>query len=225
MHHASCAISMKHLGLIGPPGAGKSTISDILIQRIPLAVIATGKQLRHEIATGSLIGREIAPLLEQGHFAPDSLMDRLMRNWLAEVPQRQGFLLDGFPRSVQQALALEGMLADLRRPLDAVIALELSADETVRRLSGRRICVGIGEPFTLHIDDIATVERCLVSGGTLTQRDDDAPKVILERLRVYAHETAPLINFYQRREMLTHVDAHGPPAEVAARVLAAIGEH
>ncbi|NTW97604.1 MAG: AAA family ATPase, partial [Oscillochloris sp.] len=189
-----------------------------------LAVIATGKRLRAEIAADSLIGHEIAPLLEQGHFAPDTLMDRLMREWLAHVPVGQGFLLDGFPRTVPQALALEGMLADLRQPLDRVIALELPEAEAVRRLSGRRICVGGGEPFTLHIDDADALERCLARGGALTQRDDDAPAIILERLRVYAHETAPLLDFYRRRGLLTPIDAVGPADQVVARLLAALGE-
>ncbi len=213
---------MKHLVLIGPPGAGKSTISDLLIASLPLTVIASGKRLREEIAAGSLIGQEIAPLLEQGHFAPDTLMDRLMREWLGRLPADQGFLLDGFPRTVPQALALEGILADLRRPLDAVIALELSDAEAVRRLAGRRICVGGGEPFTLHMDDADAVGRCRARGGTLTCRDDDAPEVVRERLRVYEHETAPLIDFYRPRGLLTPVDAHGPADAVAARVLAAI---
>ena len=213
---------MKHLVLIGPPGAGKSTISELLVARIPLAVIATGKRLRQEIADGSQIGREIAPILEQGHFAPDTLMDRLMRGWLATTPAGQGILLDGFPRTVPQALALETMLADVRRPLDAVISLEITADAAVRRLGWRRICAGGGEPFTLHIDDAEAVARCQARGGTLTRRDDDAPEVILERLRVYARETAPLIEFYRRRGLLTPVDAHGPAAEVAARVIAAL---
>ncbi|MEI7644160.1 MAG: nucleoside monophosphate kinase [Chloroflexales bacterium] len=213
---------MKHLILIGPPGAGKSTISDLLIARIPLAVIASGKRLRQEIAARSQIGREIGLIVEQGHFAPDTLMDRLMRSWLAEVPAGQGFLLDGFPRTRPQALALEVMLADIRRPLDAVISLEISADEAVRRMSGRRICTGGGESFTLHIDDADAVARCCARGGQLTQRDDDAPEVILERLRVYAHETVPLIDFYRDRGILVTINAHGPAAEVVARVIAAI---
>jgi adenylate kinase len=186
-------------------------------------VIATGKRLRQEIASRSLIGREIGPILEQGHFAPDTLMDRLMRSWLAEAPEGQGVLLDGFPRSVPQALALEVMLADIRRPLDAVISLEIGEDEAVRRLGGRRICVGGGgEPFTLHIDDAEAVERCRTRGGQLTQRDDDASEVVMERLRVYERETAPLIDFYRQRGILIPIDAYGPADQVVARVLAAI---
>lgn len=209
--------------LLGPPGAGKSTISELIVQELPVTVIATGKLLRQEIAAGTVIGREIAPLLEQGHFAPDTLMDRLLREWLAAVPPRQGFLLDGYPRSPRQARALEGMLADIGRPLDAVISMQIDDAEAVRRLSGRRICRGGGEPFTLHLDDYASVKRCLQRGGTLEQRDDDKPEVITERLRVYARETAPLIDYYTAAGLLHAIDADSSPAVVIQRVLEVLG--
>jgi adenylate kinase len=114
------------------------------------------------------------------------------------------------------------MLADIHRPLDAVISLEIGEDEAVRRLGGRRICAGGGEPFTLHIDDAEAVGRCRARGGQLTQRDDDAPEIVLERLRVYEHQTEPLIDFYRQRGILTPINAHGPADEVVARVLAAL---
>lgn len=211
------------LVLIGPPGAGKSTLSEILVTRLPLTVIATGKRLRREIERRTPIGRQIAPLLEQGHFAPNTLMDRLMRAWLEEVPPDEGVLLDGFPRSPHQALALEAMLADMGRPLDAVISLDLSEAEAVRRLGGRRICVGTGEPYTVHIEDAVAVARCRSQGGRLELRDDDRPEVISERMRVYTRETEPLIQYYQPTGLLHHIDAAGTPEEVTRRTLAALG--
>lgn len=209
--------------LIGPPGAGKSTVAALLVAQMPLVVIATGQQLRKEIAAGTPLGRKIEPLLKQGHFAPDTMMDRLMRQWLREVPAGHGFLLDGYPRNPEQALALEAMLADRRRPLSAAIALDLGDDEAVRRLGGRRICRWAGEPFTLHISDAQAVARCAELGGALETRDDDRPDVVQERLRVYQRETAPLLAFYEQRGLLVRVDASGAPAEVAARLLAALG--
>jgi adenylate kinase len=210
---------MKHvIVLIGPPGSGKSTIAEELSKELKLVVIATGKRLRQEIASGSPIGREIEPLLEQGHFAPDTLMDQLMREWLAAVPADSLVLLDGYPRSTRQAMGLESMLADTGQTLSMVIALEVNDEEVIHRLSGRRICEGGGEAFTLHADDAEAVQRCRERGGTLTQRDDDQPEIISERLRVYASETEPLLDYYTRNGLLRHVDASGSPAEVAERV-------
>jgi adenylate kinase len=211
--------------LIGPPGAGKSTVAAIIARQVPIDVIASGQRLRREIAAGTPVGLQIEGLLEQGHFAPDELMDQLMRAWLAAVPPERGVILDGYPRTPHQTTALEEMLRELGRPLDCAIALQLSDEEAVRRLGGRRICRGGGEPFTLHISDEAAVAACLARGGTLEQRDDDRPEVVAERMRVYERETEPLIAFYEGRGRLCRVDASGPAEEVAERVLAAARTH
>ena len=181
--------------LLGPPGAGKSTIAEELIHQLPLVPISTGALLRAEIGARTRIGREVAPLLERGDLAPDSLMDRVLRARLETLDPDEGILLDGYPRTLRQALGLAAMLADCDRILHMVIAIEVSDEEVVRRLGGRRICEGAGEPFPVHIDDLASIMRCRERGGRLVQRDDDRPEIVHQRLIAYHQQTAPLIAY------------------------------
>jgi adenylate kinase len=211
-----------NLILLGPPGAGKSTIAEALVDRYDVAQIATGQRLRAEIAARSRLGRAVAPYLERGDLAPESLMDQLLRASLDSLDPERGFLLDGYPRTMRQAVGLIGMLADYNRQLTAVIALDVSDAEVVRRLSGRRICEGAGEPFPVHVDDLASMIRCRERGGRPVQRDDDRPEVVQQRLAVYHEETQPLLAFYRSQGLLHHVDATGTPAEVARRTIAVI---
>jgi adenylate kinase len=208
--------------LLGPPGSGKSTIAEAIVREHHLIVIATGQRLRAEIQSRSALGRAVKPYLDKGDLAPDSLMDRLLRASLEGLDQQQGFLLDGYPRTLHQARGLDGMLADFERQLHAVIALEVGDEEVVRRLSGRRICEGAGEPFPVHIDDLSSVIRCQERGGHLVARDDDQPEIVRQRLVVYHQQTQPLLAFYQTTHLLHRVDARGTPAEVARRAMAAI---
>lgn len=208
--------------LLGPPGAGKSTIAEELVHQLPLVPISTGALLRAEIKGRTSIGREVAPLLERGDLAPDALMDRVLRARLETLDPDQGILLDGYPRTMRQALGLAAMLADCDRVLHMVIAINVADDEVVRRLSGRRICEGAGEPFPVHIDDLASIMRCRERGGRLVQRDDDRPDVVRQRLAAYHRQTAPLIAYYDDYGILRRIDGSGTPAEVARRTLAVI---
>ncbi|MFQ3633420.1 adenylate kinase [Roseiflexus sp.] len=209
--------------LLGPPGAGKSTIAEELVHQLPLVPISTGALLRAEINARTRVGREVAPLLERGDLAPDSLMDRVLRTRLEALDPAQGILLDGYPRTMRQALGLAAMLADYDRVLHMVIAIEVADDEVVRRLSGRRICEGAGEPFPVHVDDLASIMRCRERGGRLVQRDDDRPDVVRQRLIAYHQQTAPLIAYYDDQGILRRIDGAGTPADVARRTLAVIG--
>jgi adenylate kinase len=210
--------------LLGPPGAGKSTIAEELVHQLPLVPISTGALLRAEIGARTRIGREVAPLLERGDLAPDSLMDRVLRTRLETLTPEEGILLDGYPRTMRQALGLAAMLADYDRILHMVIAIEVSDEEVVRRLGGRRICEGAGEPFPVHIDDLASIIRCRERGGRLVQRDDDRPEIVRQRLIAYHQQTAPLIAYYAGQGLLQRIDGAGAPADVARRTLAVIGE-
>ncbi|MGQ9550270.1 MAG: adenylate kinase family protein [Roseiflexus sp.] len=209
--------------LMGPPGAGKSTITEELVHQLPLVPISTGALLRAEIGARTRIGREVAPLLERGELAPDSLMDRVLRTRMETLDPDDGILLDGYPRTMRQALGLAAMLADYDRILHMVIAIEVSDEEVVRRLSGRRICEGAGEPFPVHIDDLASIMRCRERGGRLVQRDDDRPDIVHQRLIAYHRQTAPLIAYYDAQGLLQRIDGNGTPADVARRTLSTIG--
>lgn len=214
--------SRQHILLFGPPGAGKSTQSALLVRHWPIQTISTGKWLREQIAGRTEVGLQVQDVLARGEFVNDELMISIIRTWLTALPDDQGFLLDGFPRTIAQAQALDAILADLNRPLTAVIKLNLSVSEAVYRLGGRRICHGDGAEEIIHINDEAAIQRCLQRGGMLVQRPDDLPNAIVRRLAVHEAETEPLIEFYQARGLTHLIDAAGAAEDVTRRILAAV---
>lgn len=210
--------------LLGPPGAGKSTIAEALVAQHRMIPISTGQLLRSEIKARTALGRTVSGIIDKGNLAPDSLMDRVLRASLETLDSDEGILLDGYPRTMHQALGLGLTLADYRRTLDLVIALEVDDGEVLRRLSGRRICEGAGEPFPVHIDDLASMLRCRERGGTAVQREDDKPEVVQQRLMVYHEQTRPLLEYYDQEHLLRRVEAGDAPANIARRVLAMLDE-
>ena len=212
-----------HFLLFGPPGSGKSTQAAFLTRHWPLVAVSTGQLLRGEVAAGTPLGQQVRPLLARGELVPDPLMVAIIRNWLAALPPDQGFLLDGFPRTIAQAQALDTVLAEQQRPLTAVITLDLPISEAVYRLGGRRICHGADPEEIIHIDDAGAVERCLARGGLLVQRPDDLPQVIQRRMAVYEAATEPLLAFYEPRGIVHPIAAAGPAEDVADLVSQALG--
>src|SRR3954452_8361916 len=203
-----------HIILLGAPGAGKSTQTRLLQSHYPLAVFATGQMLRDEVKRETALGLLADGYFKKGTLLPDEIMIAVITERLRAVPTDKGVLLDGFPRTVEQAQALDTLLHELHRPLTAVIALSLSDQDAVHRLGGRRMCEGLGDPFPVHVDDQESVRACLRLGGRIVTRPDDEPEVILERLRVYDTETQPLIGYYEQHGVLSRISAAGNPEDV-----------
>lgn len=191
--------------LLGLPGAGKGTQADRLKARYNIPHISTGDMFRAAIAAGTPLGQEVRPYLEGGKLVPDALTIGIMRDRLTQPDATEGFLLDGFPRTLEQANALDAMLAEIQSPLDKVVYLHVPRDILLARLTGRRICRSCGATYHV-LNQPPTVDGvCDKCGGELYQRPDDSEETMKVRLDQYAH-TEPLVAFYRSRELLVQVN-------------------
>jgi adenylate kinase len=205
------------LVLVGPPGAGKGTQAEFIAAHLAIPKISTGDIFRANVTAGTPLGVEAKRYMDAGQLVPDEVTINMVRARLAEEDAADGFLLDGFPRTLPQATALDKLLADLGVALDVVLELIVDNDEVIRRLSGRRACRGCGKNWHVLFDPPSHEGVCDRCGGELYQRDDDKEEVISERLRVYARDTAPLIDFYGAQGKLVGIDATGPVEDVTER--------
>jgi adenylate kinase len=211
--------------LLGPPGAGKGTQATHIAERYGIPHISTGDILRANVREGTSLGQEAKRYMDAGDLVPDEVIMGMVADRLTQADAEAGFLFDGFPRTVPQAEALEGMLIERAAPLDAVLRLAVPQDEVVRRLTGRRTCSGCGRIFHEVFDPPAEPGRCDDCGGELTQRDDDTEMVVLNRLEVYRSQTQPLEHFYWERGLLRDVEAVGTPEEVSERAAQVLAEY
>jgi adenylate kinase len=205
------------LVLVGPPGAGKGTQAEFIAAHLSVPKISTGDIFRANLAAGTELGMEAKRYMESGQLVPDEVTINMVRTRLAEPDAADGFLLDGFPRTLPQATALDKLLADLGVALDVVLELVVDNDEVIRRLSGRWTCRGCGKIWHETFDPPSHEGECDRCGGELYQRDDDKAETVTERLRVYARDTAPLIDFYGAQGKLVGIDATGPVEDVTER--------
>lgn len=211
------------LVLLGPPGVGKGTQGRRLAEARGWALISTGEILREAAAQGTPLGLESRRLVDAGLLVPDAVMIELVRERSAQGDAAAGFVLDGFPRTVPQADALDQLLSERSQKLDAVISLTVAEDELVRRLSARRECPVCKRAYNLVSAPPRDGRACDDhSGVQLTQRADDAPETVRRRLGVYREQTAPLIEYYERSGRLLHVPGMGTLDEVSSALHGAL---
>jgi len=210
------------LVLVGPPGAGKGTQAEFVAAHLAVPKISTGDIFRANVAQGTPLGVEAKRYMDAGHLVPDEVTINMVGGRLADGDASDGFLLDGFPRTVPQAVALDKLLADFGSGLDLVLELVVDDDEVIRRLSGRRTCRGCGKIWHVEFDSPSRENMCDRCGGQLFQRDDDKAETISERLRVYARDTAPLVDYYGAQSKLVGIDATGPVEDVTVRAIDAL---
>jgi adenylate kinase len=216
-------VSERNLVLLGPPGAGKGTQAQRLRDDFELPYYSTGDILRAAIASESDLGKQAKEIVEAGELVPDDLICSVIAERLDSTEAEDGFLLDGFPRTIGQAEMLAGALDQRGRSLTAVLLIDAPDDEVVRRLSGRRTCVKNGSHiYHVEFDPPKNEGICDQDGSRLVQRDDDKPETVKKRLEVYHDQTEPLIDWYEERGLLRRFDGTRSPEEVNSHIRATL---
>jgi adenylate kinase len=211
------------LVLLGPPGAGKGTQAQLLVDRFDIPQISTGDLLREHVQRGSGLGIQARSFMDRGEYVPDDLVVRMVMERLSQPDADEGFILDGFPRTVPQAEALEAALEQVDRPLTAVLRFAISDDMAVRRLSNRWTCPACKRTYNMEFKPPANDRVCDIDGTALERRSDDDELTVRRRLALYREQTAPLEAFYRERKLLVEIDAEVREGEVAHRTNDALG--
>lgn len=209
--------------LFGPPGAGKGTQAKRLEARLGTPQLSTGDMLRSARRSGSDLGSQVAGFMDRGELVPDAVVVGLIEARVEDEDCREGFLLDGFPRTIAQALALDEMLRAKGQSVDRVLSIEVSDDEIVRRVSGRRSCPVCGAVYHLEHMPPQAAGICDRDGESLVQRPDDVEETIRARLQAFHAQTAPLKERYRSQGLLVEIDGSKMPDEVAGAILSALG--
>jgi adenylate kinase len=209
--------------LLGPPGAGKGTQASRLAERLAIPHIATGDMFREAAGEQTEPGRRIRKIMETGELIPDGLTNELVRERLSRPDAQEGFILDGYPRNVDQAYTLDGILEELGTKIDLVIKFMVRGGDIVERLAGRRVCPVCNTVYHMDTHPPSNDELCDHDGTPLIRRDDDLEETTLRRLEVYGQQTRPLYELYGERGLLTEMDALGTTDEVFNRLMAVVG--
>jgi adenylate kinase len=208
--------------LVGPPGAGKGTQAVHLASHFSIPHISTGDIFRLNIKGETKLGLHAKSFMDAGNLVPDSVTNDMVADRLTHADAKSGFLLDGYPRNIDQADFLKDVLEKANTPLDAVLEFKLENAEIIKRLSGRRACRGCGATSHVIFQAPKVAGVCDACGGELYQRPDDAENVIANRLSVYAEQTEPIISYYKSAGLLKTISAVGEVSDIAARAIAAL---
>jgi adenylate kinase len=210
--------------LLGPPGAGKGTQAKLLQEKFAACQISTGDILRKAVAEQTPLGKEASSYINRGALVPDGVIVNLVAERLTADDCANGFILDGFPRTVPQAQSLAEILQKMGLGLDCVLSMQVPERLIVERLAGRRTCKGCGALYHLVFDPPKTAAVCDRCGAALYQRDDDREETVTARLNVYDSQTAPLVDFYRQRGQLREIDGVGNVDDIRQRVIKALGD-
>ena len=204
--------------LLGAPGSGKGTQASLISERYGLPHVSTGDIFRENISKGTPIGLKIKSIIDGGDLAPDELTIAIVKERLSQPDCKDGYLLDGFPRTIPQAEALDRMLAEMGIELSKVISIEVKDEDIVKRMSGRRVCKGCGMSYHTVYKKSAVEGKCDKCGESLILRDDDKPEVVIDRLKVYHEKTAPLKDYYKKTGKLVLVEGQEEVKDTTALV-------
>jgi adenylate kinase len=208
--------------LLGAPGSGKGTQAKKLMADENIPQVSTGDMLREAVANGTRFGLKAKNLMDAGNLVPDDVVLGIISERLTQPDAQDGFILDGFPRTTQQALDLEDLLDELGTPLDTAVLMDVDFEILMKRLTGRRTCSLTGKLLNVYFSSQDELDECTNAGGELVHREDDNEETIGNRLNVYRDNTEPLIDFYRERSKLVTIDAEGSIDEVYGRLTTAL---
>lgn len=208
--------------LIGAPGSGKGTQAKYLTEKYHIPQIATGDLLRAAVAAQTPLGRQAKAIMDAGQLVPNDIVIGMIRERIARPDADQGFILDGFPRNIAQAEALDDILDKLGKPIDAVLQFDVDAEMLIQRMIGRLTCISCGALFNLFTQPPVIDDKCDECGGMLHHRNDDSEEIIERRLQIFETLTQPLSDYYKHKSVLHMVEAHGDVGEVTKRVKSAL---
>jgi len=208
--------------LLGAPGSGKGTQAKLLVEKYGIPQISTGDLLRAAVSGGTPLGLKAKAAMDAGQLVTDEIVLGIIRERLAKPDAKKGFILDGFPRNLAQAGALDRMLADIGQPLMAAILMDVDFDALLQRLTGRRTCVNCGAVYNIYTNPPRLDDQCDRCGGQLHHRADDNEETIGNRLRVYEQQTRPLVDYYRQQGKLETVEAEGEISDIFKRLIRTI---